>query len=266
MTVTLTYATDLGRIRIAATLLGASATHAVVDRSLNGVTWTTVRGGTAVPVATQELALPIDDYEFIDAQLSTYRVRSYNVSEVLQSTQTGTITPALETVWLKFIARPYLNRPVTVTDWSDVERASRNGVFPVIGRRDPVAITELHTSRSFTVSLLTQTIAQADSLDFSIGAGFPVYLHTPAGCGIPTVYGVAGNLVQKRIATRSLRRVFDLPLTEVAAPGPEVVGSPGSYQTLLSHDATYQAVIDEFATYSDVAELIGSPTDIIVDG
>lgn len=264
MAVTLTYDTQLSRVRVAAGALGATATYAVVDRTYNGVLYSTLRGGSAAAVASQALSFPVDDYEFTDSAEATYRVRSYDVADVLQQTQTATITPTLAAVWLKFIARPYLNRTVTLNDWSDIDRASRNGVFPVVGRIEPVAITDLHTSRSFTVSLLTDTLDRAADLDLALSVGYPLYLHAPADCGIPTVYAVVGNFAQRRTSRRGVRRLFEIPLVEVGAPGPDVVGSAGSWQILLNNYGTWQDVLTGFASWDDVAELIGSPSDIIV--
>lgn len=74
MALTCTYDASLGRVRVTATGLGA-ALVATVQRSTNGVTWTTVRGGTDVPVVAGALARTVDDYEFADGVLTTYRVR-----------------------------------------------------------------------------------------------------------------------------------------------------------------------------------------------
>lgn len=72
MTVTLTYDSQLSRVRIDATSLGTAAT-ALVERSTNQVNWTTVRGGTAVPV-TGGTMTTLDDYEFSANVTNYYRV------------------------------------------------------------------------------------------------------------------------------------------------------------------------------------------------
>lgn len=73
MAVTATYLGDLSRVRITANGLG-SAQSARVERSLNGTTWETVRGGTDVPVTAGALAVPVDDYEFAPNVINHYRV------------------------------------------------------------------------------------------------------------------------------------------------------------------------------------------------
>jgi hypothetical protein len=175
-----------------------------------------------------------------------------------------TITPEMDHAWLKFIARPFLNREITVTDWSDIERPSRSNAFNVVGRGDPVAVTEVQASRRFTIWAITETLEQADDLDLATSLGNLVYLHAPANAGFPSVYAMVGDIVQSRLSRYGTRRRFEFPLTEVAAPGPDVVGSAATYQTLLSTYATYDAVWQAKDSYLEVAELIGSPTDIIV--
>jgi hypothetical protein len=262
--VTLSYDDQLGRVRVEADALGVDATYATVDRSYNGGPWATIRGGGAIEVVSEVMQLPADDYEFATGREGLYRVRSYDASDVLQETQTATITATVDTVWLKFVARPYLNRTVTVTDWSDIERVSRNGLFSVVGRPDPIAITDVHSSRSFTLSLLAETLDEADQLDFALSSGLVVLLHCPADCGVPTMYAAIGDYKQARTSRRGVRRRFDIPLTEVAKPGPDVVGSAGTWQLLLDTFATWQEVLDENDSWSDVAQLIGDEADVIV--
>lgn len=266
MTVTLTYDDTLSRIQVAADGIDTDATYAVVDRGYGGGLWSTLRGGASAAVESGALALAVDDYEFRDGVPVTYRVRGYDDTDVLLDTQTATITPTLDRVWLKFIARPYLNRPVVVTEWSDVERPSRSGTFDIVGRVLPVSITDVHGSRRFTLFLRTSSLALASDLDLALSAGFPIYLHAPTDCGIPTMYAVIGDLVQRRPSRRTKSRVFEIPLTEVAAPGPDVIGSAGSWQILLDNYESWQSVLDEFDTWGDVATLIGSASDIIVEG
>lgn len=178
--------------------------------------------------------------------------------------QTGSITPTLTTVWLKFIARPFLNRVITLGDWGDIERASRSAVFEVVGRREPIGVTETHGSRRVTITAIAATQGEADALDLATSLGDAVFLHTPADCGVPTLYAVLGDTTISRKSRRTDRRVFELPLIEVSAPGPDVVGASGTWNTVLNNYATWQVVLSTFATWQEVAELVGSVNDVIV--
>jgi hypothetical protein len=78
VTVTLSFDNTLARVRVSATGLG-SAVSARVERSLNQVVWTTVRGGSDVSVSAGTMPA-IDDYEFIDGVPNYYRVTYANTA------------------------------------------------------------------------------------------------------------------------------------------------------------------------------------------
>lgn len=264
MTVTPTYDAGLSRVRVSASGLSGSPVTALVERSIDGVTWSTVRGGTSVTVSGGSLTLPVDDYEFIDGLANTYRVTAYNVSDVQVDQETAAITPDLTGVWLKSIGRPFLNRQVTVADYSDIERPSRAGVFDVIGRSYPVAVSDVRGSRRWTLEVLTSTTAEATDLDLILASGDPLFVHVPADCTIPGGYVTVGDTTQRRTSRRGLRRMFVLPCVEIAAPGADVVGATSTWQTVVSTYATWSDVISAHTTWADLLELIGSPSDVIV--
>lgn len=180
---------------------------------------------------------------------------------------TTQITPELATVWIKNLARPFLNRAVTVTDWGDIERPARGGVFEVVGRTYPVAVTDVRGSRRFELEVMAPTPADADDLELCLSPGDPVLVHVPdtPDCLVPrTLYAVIGTVTISRRSRRGLRRYFTLPLTEVAAPSPAIVGATITYQGILNAFATYADLLAGNATYEDVAERIGDPAEVIV--
>jgi hypothetical protein len=78
---------DLSRVRVAFTGAPASADYALVERSTDGVNWSTVRGGSTVPINSGSGKL--DDYEFAAGAVNTYRV-SYVDSAVSTFVAQGT--------------------------------------------------------------------------------------------------------------------------------------------------------------------------------
>lgn len=238
-------------------------TSAKVERSLTGSQWTTVRGAQArnVDGAT---STTVDDYEFTPAVSNLYRVTLYDAAGATVATTDGAISPTITQPWLKNIAKPWLNRPVTVLDYGDVTRASRGVLFDVVGRTYPVAVTDVRGPRVFDLDVLWNGVDLAAEFDTVLSAGDVVYLQVPPDCPIPAGYWAVGDITTSRPSRTSSRRIFRLPLTEVAAPGPDVVGSAGTYQTVLNTYATYAELLAAKATYNDLAELVGSPTDVIV--
>lgn len=180
------------------------------------------------------------------------------------SVETASITPVLDTVWIKSIARPFLNRPVTVVDYSDIERPARSGVFTVVGRSFPVAVNDVRGSRRWTLDVMLSTVAEAGDFDLALASGDTLFVHVPADASVPSGYVTVGDTSERRSTPRSVRRIFSLPCTEVAAPGPDVVGAAVNWQTVLNTYATWADVIAAHTTWDDLLELVGSPSDVIV--
>jgi hypothetical protein len=113
---------------------------------------TTLTAGTKAGIRT------IIDAGSTNTMPFTYTLDDFLVSLPETSIFTGSITPLLGgMVWLKSVARPFLNRQVTVVDYSDVERPARNGVFDVVGRSLPVSVSDVRGSRRWTLEVLTGT-------------------------------------------------------------------------------------------------------------
>lgn len=262
MALTATYDGTLSRIRLAATLLGASATYAVFDRTTDAINYTTVRGGAEVTVTGQNANL--DDFEWDPGVATTYRVRSYNASDVLQQTFTDGIVQDLDQVWIKLVARPFLNRAVVVADFGPVQRPARAGVFPVVGRSFPVSVSDVRGSRRYTLEVMTESPSEASDIDLLLATGDPVFVHVPSTSAVPGGYYAVGDTTEARTGRVSDRRTFEIPLTQIAAPGPDVVGASITWQGVMNAYADWTAVIANHTDWQDLLELIGSPTDVIV--
>lgn len=263
MSVTLTYDSSLARVRIS----GAdtfTAAYMRVQRSINGLQWTTVRGGSAVVPSGG--AGKLDDYEFVPGVINTYRVQSYSVVDVLLGTETSTITPSIDRVWLKSVTRPFLNIPVTVIDYSAPTRRSRAGLFEIPGRSYPVRVGDVSSSRAWSYELLTRDLTEARSLEYLIASGDTVYAQVPAGFDIPGGYIGLGDMSRARVSRKLSddRRRFEVPATEVAAPGPLVVGYTATWAGLLADFGTWSAVVAAFPTWADVMEYVSDPSVVIV--
>ena len=256
------YNADLSRIQLAATVLGASATYAVMDRTLDGVTYTTVRGGDDVPVVSQVANL--DDYEFPVDEAVTYRVRSYNASDVLQATFTDVITQNLDQPWLKSVSRVYLNREVEAAEASDVTHVSRAGVFPVSGRSYPVAVTDVSSVRKYDLRITTFTEGEAEAIRYMVTSGDILFFHVPSGFPALGGYFTVGDVNESRQGLPWERRWFTLPLTEVAPPGPDVIPTTYTIASMIAEYATVSDVIADNATIIDLMERVGSPSEVIV--
>lgn len=199
-----------------------------------------------------------DDAAFIDDLVFT------GAPQVVTAAPTATITPTLGGVWIKSVAQPFLNRQIIVHDYSDVTRPSRSGLFDVEGRSMPVAVNQVRGSRRWTLEVLTQTALEAKDFDLVLASGDQLFIHVPADCDVPGGYVTVGDTSARRTARRSVRRIFDLPCVEGAAPGPDVLGATINWQTVLNGYSTWADVLAANATWAQLLDRVGSPQDVIV--
>jgi hypothetical protein len=182
----------------------------------------------------------------------------------LSLTVSGSITPTQNTVWVKNLGLPFLNRAVTVVDHSDIEEDDRTEILDVVGRRYPVAITDVRAGLRQTLTLMFATLFDANQFLLCLAPGGPVYLQVPASCPFPGMHATVGKVRMHKSSARGLRRFVTLPLTEVAAPTANQVGATLTWQSVISTYATWSAELAGESTWADLLSGIGSPADVIV--
>lgn len=265
MALTLTYDSTLGRIQLAAASLAGTAVTATFERSTDQITWTTVRGGTSATVSGS--AASLDDYEFAADVVNYYRCTAYDATPTQVDQQSANTTVMLTSVWLKSIAQPFLNREVVIRDLSDIGRASRSGVFDVIGRSYPVAVTDVRSARRFSLDLRSGTQTEADDIDLLIAGGDLLFIQPPASgylANVPTAYVAVGDYSRRWLGPPTTIYVHTLACIEIAAPGADVIGATATWQAIVNNYATWSDVIAAFATWADVADYVASPSDVLV--
>jgi hypothetical protein len=262
MSLTATYNGDLARVSLAATD-AFTADHIVIERSTNQVRWTTVRGASDLDPG----AASIDDYEFDPGVTNYYRARSYSAIDALLGTDTDDIVPVIDAPWLKSVARPFLNQPVIIEDYSPIKRRNRSASFDIPGRTYPVRVGDVASSRDWVMTVRTETLADAKNLEFLIASGDIVHVQIPLGYDIPGGYVGLGDMDLARVSRplRDDRRRFTLPMTQHAAPAPTVVGYTATWAALLADFGSWTAVLAAFPTWADVLEYVSDPSVVIVE-
>lgn len=266
MALTATYDPTLNRMRISATALGATATTCFVWRSLNGfITYTVVRGAQSAPMSGG--IFNVDDYEFPAGVPFSYQVASYDNAGVLQANfTTAGINQDIAAPWLKSLARPYLNRPVVIQDVSDIGAPARVAVHEVVGRSAGIAVSDVRAGRQYTLSVVTEDKAASLNMRALVASGDPIFLQLPAAEEelVPTGYYAVGDVSRQLAMRRSPRRYWQLSLTEVAAPGADVVGAQVTWQTVVTTYTTWNQLITAKATWNDVLNIVAPATEVIV--
>lgn len=266
MAMALTYDNTLSRIRISADVPAGLTASVDVERSVNGVTWAAVRGGSDIAAVALDV-VSVDDYEFPAGVAVTYRLKRYDAGgAVIGTDPSESITQELAETWIKNPARPFLNRPMIVTGVEpEISRPARSGIFEVPDRRYPVAVTGPRGSRRFAIEVLIESYDDARDFDLILSSGEPVFVHS--NCKpLPSMYAVVSDTTQRRqTPVDDERYLFTLPLIEVAAPSATIVGATVNWNNVVNSFAAWSDLISGEATWDTVLERIGDPADIIVE-
>jgi hypothetical protein len=255
---TITYDERIGRVRVLGTGMAPGVGRVRVSRRpATSNTFAPVRGGE-VPVSSGTFERSADDYEFPAGENLIYRLESLagrvateGLDSVLESVDVFYVPP-MARAWVKFIAHPILNRRITITDWSEISRPSRNVLYEVRERADPVIVTAGHSSRRVTLTLRTWTVDETNALDESLRQGIPLFLHMPAGYPLPSLYAVPGDYSHVKPSRRSRGSIWTLPLTEVAPPAPSIYGTGTTWATVLDAYATWGDLLTSAPTWQGV--------------
>jgi hypothetical protein len=178
--------------------------------------------------------------------------------------ETGSITPSISQPWLKNPSRPSLNFPLTIVSNSTITRPSRTGVFDVKGRTLPVSVSDKQGSRQFQIGIDVNGYSSIADVDTRLASGEPWFLQLPNGSHfVPTCYIVMGDVELAQDATNSESMTYNIPMTEVAKPGPTVYGDTYIWNDVINDYATWADVLAAVPDWSGLVDKIGT-SEIIV--
>lgn len=194
-------------------------------------------------------------------------------AEIIEPTGlTASILPQLDSVWLKSIRYPMLNRPIDCIDYSEINRAFRGGIFPIQGRSMPIAVTDLKGSRQVQYTLATESLEAARDMDLVLAANEVMFIHVPREdplecervSAVPGGYFAIGETTQTRAFNGSQIYQFTLPATEVVKPGPDIVSTNLTWGSVYNLYGSWEALIAANPTWLDLLLTMGSPEDLVV--
>lgn len=192
-----------------------------------------------------------------------------------QFTSLGTddATPMQDTAWLKFPLRPFLNREISLCNWGDEVDGERGAIFEILGRRLPIAVTELQMSRAFPIVVKAVDSDEMEAIKLALSFGDVIFLQTPGPTVVCTLarrsypeqgYFKVGTVTRSRPVDGRALWMLDIPLREVAPPDPTIPGSGVTWDGIVAAFATWNDVIAQFATWNDVLAYISDPEDEVV--
>lgn len=253
----------LCRVLLSMTAVRTSLGHdstGVVQRSLDQIQWTTVRGASAAPINAS--AIPVSDYEFVPGVQNFYQVLPNT------GTYTDSITPNLpgDQVWLKNLRFPFLNTAVKLSNVDDLTRPATGSVFTIMGRSAGVAVSQVRGARQTAITVETDVDEDTENLHYLLSTGDVILVQVPPDFTMPFLggYYYAGDTVETRQDVPWTMRWTTIPLTEVAPPDPSVAPIAGTWTTVVNNYATWAALVTAQTNWLAVAELVGAPADVIV--
>lgn len=190
-TMTLTPQASNGRIKIDLDDNGAtSTTYFHLQRSDDGVTFvdvpTTLGDGLIAPASG---LATFYDYEARNGATSYYRARArhdYTSAQAYSDWATDDDTWSDPDQW--WIKNPYdasTNMAVTLRGYGDVTHEARQGVFPVLGRKHPVIVSDEggDSPVTGTLTVIIDNTDDRDAFDALMDLKVPMLLQGPVGHG-----------------------------------------------------------------------------------
>lgn len=210
-----------------------------VQRSFDaGVSWEYVRGGNYMAASGNSFA--VDDYETANAQATLYRARATWFSSGLPITGAWVEAAAAASWsstshWLKDPLNPSRNRAVILEaaggqPWgAPQQRVVRQGVFPVVGARNPVVVSDVLSGPASVVKIRTEsTAANLALLDLLRGVNL---LLQPIAAALTGEGAVASQYIAVSLVEEAWRqpfltqlRLWTIPYVEIDAPGDDTAG------------------------------------------
>lgn len=202
---------------------------------------------TSQPVTNDMLV--VTDYEAPMGVPVQWRVRidapSGTVGTFTYTSDPITLDADPTAVWLKDPGLPQRSCKVTVgTPLPTWQTSARQGVSQVRGRRLPVVISDVRSGRTGSLTVVTETTAERDALNWVLESGSVLLLQWPPGWGETDMYVSVGDVSAAPVVDYAEfhDRTWVLPLTEVDRPIGGVTGSA---------DRVWQDVADAGLTWAE---------------
>jgi hypothetical protein len=256
LTATLDAATTRATVSLSWTSAPVPATATIQRVNASG-TVTDVRGAELATLVAGEWTG--NDYEAPLDEAFYYQATSTDRPGVTVTSTTYTLASGGHT-WLKHPGLPYLNQVVEVATAPDWARPVTQGVFDVLGRSTPIAVTLRRSAPRGELVLNTTTEDERLALLLLLDDGIPLLLQTPAGYGVGNVYVSVGEVTEARLthlgATQA--RQWRLPITVVDRPVGGVVAVGNSWSDALGAYASWSALQQAEGTWNGLLAGVGA--------
>lgn len=204
-----------------------------VERSIDaGATWQPVRGATYVDSTGDADEFVILDYEAPNGTSTKYRARATRIFSSLPITGDWVESDPEQwtstAMFLKVPGDAELNvSTVCLASRTPYRRTRRTGVFPVLGARLPVVVSDVRSARSGVIEWETLTSAEATAIDTLLERGSVVLVQFPPSMDIADMYAAFTDdeEVFQSIVSDVVWRTWSVNYIEVAQPPDPYAGA-----------------------------------------
>lgn len=178
---------------------------------------------------------------------------------------TAFVTPEQLETYLKSVTFPLLNRPLDCVDWDALNRDSRAGFFDIKGRHEILAIADVGSSGSFTLTFVTDTNAELRGVRALLTFGGILYLQPPGDVeedcptdfsGIPDGYMMWDGSIERHSLRGTNIRGWTVGFTRVAASDQAgIIPTTITWQMLwdmIGPEGTWEDVWAMWPTWQDL--------------
>lgn len=158
--------------------------------------------------------------------------------------------------WLKHPGQPVLNVIVTPKDLSELARPVVQAVIEVIGRENPVVLSQRRGGPQGTLELWTYTLAERDAMRAILADGSPLLFAPRSGYGADYAWMAFGQASERRpdnAAGDDELRAWVLPFVTVDRPV-GLSGAVWSWDAVMATYPTWDALMAAVPTWQDLVE------------
>jgi len=214
---------------------------------------TPIRGATHVALSGISEFITFDTEAPLDTSFY-YRV-ILDGAYMAQTTAAHTIQTDGMTFWVKDVIQGVNSVKVRLQSMSDVVRSANTlGTYKVLGRANPIIVTDVQQGRTGSMQLSTATSDDSQGLLDLFASGSTLLLQCPRAAHFPDMYFTAGDLTESWNGGTAFNQIhtFTFPFTESDSPSEQAFNLPSNAWLLVTQFDNWQDMLDKRITWQAV--------------
>lgn len=229
----------------------------IIQRTNADGSISTVRSANGVAIGNAEVWTGVDYEAPLGANVTYSAIGVTHNSDGSTSTSPTSVSATVMisvpsgTCWIKSLSQPSISAQFSINTIGDVTRPARLQEYVVIGRSNPVVISDVRGGRKGDITVMTTTDADRSALGLLMADGHSLFIQFTAADGFTDMYFVPTDTTSHRPASTSTdpTRLTTFGFIEIDSPSGLITTLPGNSYLLVTNFGTYQALYDHRASY-----------------